>query len=1095
MPQPRELTDRYRLEKILGSSRGGTVLRAGDLRTGRTVAIKLITAEAVADPERARAFARYADELAALRHPSLPAVLDSGFTTDGSAFLVCELLAGVSLETLAGEAPERILPLLGQILDGLETLAAHGLAHHNLTPSNLLVAAAGEPGQVGAAAATEQVKLLGLGSAAFRSAEPLAASGEAARFQAPEIGRPGNGAGWQADLYSLAVAACQVLGATIVFGDAGGPGVQMPLALTFDLANDEALRRVLEACLRQDPAERPLHREVRDGLQLALGSAFAPPPPASPVPLAPVEVAPHTVPPLTVPPVTVPPPRLVQDSPEAMRQAGTWPAVEAPADWRVVEPPPAWPSAAAGLSAEGATGAERSPATLSGLRPPDLPHFEATLELPETGEGAFALPSELLLPQPSEVFPAPPAGDPLSARAQPLFSTPPEDLFSAPPVDLASTPAEAPAALDPPRRRRSAVPDELAGTAAQVLAALSGETFPVPSPTVSRSAPGGEMVSSSATAGNRPAPAASPAGTVWPAFDAAAPAAARQLAGAGGAPAASAPAAPGLAGLGPAAAAPAAAGLAALGPAAPRPAASAQGASGLAGSAPAVAAPAAAAAATSSGQAGELLSFDEELLNSLVPPAGAAAAPAAARTSEPRGRQRTPRGAPSAAAVGAAGSPPTTATAAAVGEAKPLAWAAQLAARLRDAPRPLLLAAAGIGLLVLGLAAFLLLRGPAPGQDTLPAAGAPPPPPPPPVESARAKLARAESYLVEGRSGDPQLRAALGSLTFAEQGALPAGGCAEVGALEQTLTQTARETVPADLAVALRGGDLALLARVVEIGSEQDVPSTMKADFARARSLVTLYREAEASARAGASAQVLQRFQSLDAMQKNVRDPQELRAHAAAALENSAESLGRDGKYAEALAQLEAVLSSWPERTGIRDLVKTYQQYARDEEAQKTLLDGLPSYERRRKPAEALDLMRDLKPTPHLAAALAAARKRLEDQLAQLDAQPPEVKLRDGYLLEYSRGTVVTLSFRVTDDYQVKSVKMLARPQGGRMREMPLQKSGLSYSIEIPPGFHQNGTVDFYVVATDLSGHEGRLGSPERPLQLKRRQGFEPMLR
>ena len=64
-----------------------------------------------------------------------------------------------------------------------------------------------------------------------------------------------------------------------------------------------------------------------------------------------------------------------------------------------------------------------------------------------------------------------------------------------------------------------------------------------------------------------------------------------------------------------------------------------------------------------------------------------------------------------------------------------------------------------------------------------------------------------------------------------------------------------------------------------------------------------------------------------------------------------------------------------------------------------------------------------------LAARFAAARKQLEDQLAQLDKNPPQLVLRDGFLLEYSRGTVVELSFRATDDYEVKSVKLMARPR------------------------------------------------------------------
>ena len=41
--QFRELTDRYQLQKILKSTRFGTVLRATDTRSGQTVAAKLIT--------------------------------------------------------------------------------------------------------------------------------------------------------------------------------------------------------------------------------------------------------------------------------------------------------------------------------------------------------------------------------------------------------------------------------------------------------------------------------------------------------------------------------------------------------------------------------------------------------------------------------------------------------------------------------------------------------------------------------------------------------------------------------------------------------------------------------------------------------------------------------------------------------------------------------------------------------------------------------------------------------------------------------------------------------------------------------------------
>ena len=194
--------------------------------------------------------------------------------------------------------------------------------------------------------------------------------------------------------------------------------------------------------------------------------------------------------------------------------------------------------------------------------------------------------------------------------------------------------------------------------------------------------------------------------------------------------------------------------------------------------------------------------------------------------------------------------------------------------------------------------------------------------------------------------------------------------------------------------------------------------------------------------------------------------------------------------------QKTAEIVAWPERSGLKDLLKTYETAASSETQQLAILDSVPTFERRRKPSEALDLLRPLKPTPHLEKRILEARQRLEGELATLDAQPPQVVLRDGYALDYSRGTVVTLSFRVTDDYEVKSVRLFARPEGGRMREMTMQKSGLAYyTVEIPPSFHQNGTVQFYVVATDLSGHESTLGTAGQPLELKRQQGFERLLR
>jgi len=214
---------------------------------------------------------------------------------------------------------------------------------------------------------------------------------------------------------------------------------------------------------------------------------------------------------------------------------------------------------------------------------------------------------------------------------------------------------------------------------------------------------------------------------------------------------------------------------------------------------------------------------------------------------------------------------------------------------------------------------------------------------------------------------------------------------------------------------------------------------------------------------------------------------------AAAGLEDEAESLARDGKYQEAVSHLDPLVRNWSNRNGLKAKIEGYQRAQKEEAQQETLLAEIPGLEHRH-PDEALDKIRGVTPTPHLAAQFATVRKRLEEQLDQLDSRPPSVVLRDGFLLDYDRGRTVTLSFRVTDDYKVRNVKFMAKPEGGRMRELPLTVNRQFYTVELSPSFHQNGTVDFYVVATDVSGHTGSFGSPDHPQQLKRREGFRWIL-
>ena len=170
----RELTDRYRLEKILKSTPATTVMAAVEAASGRPVVIKLVHPRSAAGLDVARSrFAHWAATVRALSQPAFPAILEAGFDAEGSAFLVVERLPGRSFET-APPSPGRAAALLAGIGEALAPLAKRGLAHGNLAADNLWLAPAPQGG--------EEVKLLGLGTAPFRGDEfgEAAIAGDAA---------------------------------------------------------------------------------------------------------------------------------------------------------------------------------------------------------------------------------------------------------------------------------------------------------------------------------------------------------------------------------------------------------------------------------------------------------------------------------------------------------------------------------------------------------------------------------------------------------------------------------------------------------------------------------------------------------------------------------------------------------------------------------------------------------------------------------------------------------------------------------------------------------------------------------------------------
>jgi hypothetical protein len=196
MSDLQRISDRYHLDKLVHASDTASVFRVTDPQSGQMAALKLVRFLASPGGEAASGVpgtagrhqgrTGFVDACRALQgcsHPCLPRVFDFGFSSAG-AYLVTEYLSGATFDLFAGSPPARVLPLLLPILDAVEELDKHGLAHRNLRAENLLVVPLGD---------SEEIKVLGWGSATVGTGE----------------------SGRSADLRAFAEIACLAIGAQV----------------------------------------------------------------------------------------------------------------------------------------------------------------------------------------------------------------------------------------------------------------------------------------------------------------------------------------------------------------------------------------------------------------------------------------------------------------------------------------------------------------------------------------------------------------------------------------------------------------------------------------------------------------------------------------------------------------------------------------------------------------------------------------------------------------------------------------------------------------------------------------------------------------
>ena len=137
---PRVVNERYRLDRLVAQGEIGAVFSAADLESGRTVAVKIIRASALADPRALDRFRREAQLALSLKNPQIAEVYDFGLLPDANAFLVTEYVTHPTLRQELKKADKVPVLLAVTILSKpLRLFIAHraGLPRRDLKPSRL----------------------------------------------------------------------------------------------------------------------------------------------------------------------------------------------------------------------------------------------------------------------------------------------------------------------------------------------------------------------------------------------------------------------------------------------------------------------------------------------------------------------------------------------------------------------------------------------------------------------------------------------------------------------------------------------------------------------------------------------------------------------------------------------------------------------------------------------------------------------------------------------------------------------------------------------------------------------------------------------
>jgi tetratricopeptide (TPR) repeat protein len=263
----------FKIIRKLGEGGMGAVFLAEDQKLHRQVALKILPEEFFGDKERLERFEREARVAAQINHSNVTSIFDLGHAQEpGSdrtlAYIVMEYVPGVNLrDYLASHALEMvdILRLAEKIAAGLAAAHKLKIVHRDIKPENILINEDGEPRILDFGLAKPLDAPLQMSENDETVAAGLTQAGKiigTVNYMSPEQAQGGL-LDTRSDIFSFGILLYRM-----ATGDApfSGPTQMTILAKIIEGAHDPArsrnqavdpeLERILDKCLRKDPAKR-----------------------------------------------------------------------------------------------------------------------------------------------------------------------------------------------------------------------------------------------------------------------------------------------------------------------------------------------------------------------------------------------------------------------------------------------------------------------------------------------------------------------------------------------------------------------------------------------------------------------------------------------------------------------------------------------------------------------------------------------------------------------------------------------------------------------------------------------------------------------